>query len=464
MSDTELQFLNEDENPNCLSKLFGGNSIQRSFKQALTPFEEFVHKEASSGLLLMACTIVALVLANSAMYPVYDAILHHKFTIGSSYFSITHSLQHWINDGLMALFFFMVGLEIKREILVGELADRKQAILPIAAAIGGMLVPALIYAAINGGSDAISGWGVPMATDIAFAMGVLALLGARIPRPLVGFLLALAIVDDLGAILIIAAFYTDQINFLALLFAGFAFVMLLLSNIAGIRRPLPYIVFGILLWLGMLESGIHATLAGVITALTVPANSLCHSIPFVRRMRQLTTRFESIQEDDKHIMQNGEQQKVLQSMENFVHCMESPLQRMEHNLHISVSFLIIPIFALANAGIPIDVSTLGETFSNPVTVGVIAGLIGGKLIGITFFSWLVLKTGLSRLPDGVSMPQIAGVSLLAGIGFTMSIFIGGLAFDNPQHLLNAKIGILAASLFAGISGYIALRLCTVAPE
>lgn len=464
MINNDQQFSNKEDRANCLSRLFGGNSIQRSFKQALTPLEEFVHKEASSGLLLMACTIVALVLANSPMHDVYDAVLHHKYTIGSGFFSITHSLQHWINDGLMALFFFMVGLEIKREILVGELADRKQAILPIAAAIGGMVVPALIYAAINSGSDALSGWGVPMATDIAFAMGVLALLGSRIPRPLVGFLLALAIVDDLGAILVIAAFYTDEINLFALLFAGIAFVTLVLSNIAGIRRPLPYIVFGVLLWLGMLESGIHATLAGVITALTVPANSHCHAIPFVRRMRQLTNRFESIQEDHRNIMQNSEQQKILQSMENFVHCMESPLQRMEHNLHIWISFLIIPVFALANAGIPIDFSTLGTTFSNPVTLGVIAGLIGGKLIGITFFSWLVLKAGLSRMPDGVTLPQIAGVSLLAGIGFTMSIFIGSLAFDNPQYLLNAKVGILAASLLAGIAGYFSLRLCTTAVE
>jgi len=452
------------EAPNsCAAKFLGRNSIERSFKQALSPFEDFVHKEASSGILLMACTVAALFLANSAMYPIYDAVLHHKFTIGSGIFSITHSLQHWINDGLMAIFFFMVGLEIKREILVGELADRKQAILPIAAAIGGMVVPALIYVGINSSGDALSGWGVPMATDIAFAMGVLALLGSRIPRSLVGFLLALAIVDDLGAVLVIAAFYTEQINLYALAFAGVAFVMLIISNIAGIRRPLPYVFFGLLLWLGMLESGIHATLAGVITALTVPANSLCTATPFVRRMRHLANKFEKNQENDKHIMQNGEQQKILQSMENFVHCMESPLQRMEHNLHIWVSFLIIPIFALANAGIPIDIATLGQTFSHPVTIGVMAGLLAGKMIGIFFFSWFVLKTGLSRLPQGVTLPQIASVSLLAGIGFTMSIFIGGLAFTNGQYLLNAKIGILTASLIAGIAGYIALRLCTTKP-
>ncbi|MBU0961946.1 MAG: Na+/H+ antiporter NhaA [Proteobacteria bacterium] len=451
--------MKHEKSQSCAEKLFS-SSLEKTFRQAMTPFEEFVHAEASSGLLLMACTVAALVIANTGLYSTYDAILQTKITIGGGDFVISHSLHHWINDGLMALFFFTVGLEIKREILVGELADRRQAILPIAAALGGMIIPALLYVIINGNSDTINGWGVPMATDIAFAMGVLALLGKRVPRALIGFLLALAIVDDLGAVLVIAAFYTEQINTTALIFAGGALIMLILSNIAGIRHPLPYIVFGILLWLGMLKSGVHATLAGVITALTVPANSYCEALPFVQRMRKLTTQFEDLHEHQKHIMENGRQQKILQSMENFVHKMESPLQRMEHNLHIWVSFLVIPIFALANAGIPIDLSTLGVTMLHPVTLGIILGLIGGKLIGISLFSWLVIKMGWSRLPQGVTMAQIASVALLAGIGFTMSIFIAGLAFDNAQYLLNAKIGILAASLVAGIVGYIALLLST----
>lgn len=451
--------MKEENSEGCINRFFG-NSIERGFKQALTPFEEFVHAEASSGILLMICTVAAMFMANSALLPLYESILHTTISIGTDGYNISHSLHHWINDGLMALFFFTVGLEIKREILVGELADRRQAVLPIAGAIGGMVIPALIYVALNFGTDAIDGWGVPMATDIAFALGVLAILGKRIPKALIGFLLALAIVDDLGAVLVIAAFYTDQINMFALGFAGIALLCLVLSNIAGIRRPLPYIIFGLLLWLGMLESGIHATLAGVITALTVPANSLCSSEPFVRRIRQLNTKYEALGDNKLHIMQNAEKQKILQSMENFVHCMESPLQRMEHKLHIWVSFLIIPVFALANAGIPIEMATLGTTLAHPVTLGVIAGLIGGKLIGILFFCWLVLKLGWSRLPQGVNMQQIAGVSLLAGIGFTMSIFIAGLAFSSEQYLLNAKIGILTASLLAGIGGYIALLLST----
>ncbi len=429
----------------------------------MTPFEEFVHAEASSGILLMACTIAAMVIANSGLFGIYENILHTKITIGGGNFAITHTLHHWINDGLMALFFFTVGLEIKREILVGELADRRQAILPIAAAVGGMVVPALIYVAMNNEGDAINGWGVPMATDIAFAMGVLALLGKRVPQALIGFLLALAIVDDLGAVLVIAVFYTEQISVPALLFAGGALIMLILTNMAGIRRPGAYAFWGILLWLGLLKSGVHATLAGVITALTVPANSYCEALPFVQRMRLLNTQFEDLHEDHKHIMENGEQQKILQSMENFVHKMESPLQRMEHHLHLYVSFLIIPVFALANAGIPIDLSTLGVTLMHPVTMGVIWGLLAGKLIGIALFSWLVIKLGWSRLPQEVTMGQITSVALLAGIGFTMSIFIGGLAFDNAQYLLNAKVGILTASLTAGIAGYVALLFTTKKP-
>ncbi len=443
----------------CAEKLFG-SPLEKSFKQALNPFEEFVHDEASSGLVLMACTIIAMLIANSGLNTMYQDILHTQVTVGGGPLSLSQSLHHWINDGLMALFFFTVGLEIKRELLVGELANKRQAILPIAAAIGGMLVPALIYAAINGGTDAISGWGVPMATDIAFAMGVLALLGKRIPKALIGFLLALAIVDDLGAVLVIAAFYTEQINFSALLFAAVAFILLILSNLAGIRHPLFYGILGILLWLGFLKSGIHATLAGVLTALTVPAGSYCQGELFAKRMRELTDQFEGLQDNHLPIMKNIGQQKVLQSMENFVHKMESPLHRMEHNLHIWVSFLIIPIFALANAGIPIEISTLASTLIEPVTIGVILGLTCGKLIGIFFFSWLVIKLGLSNLPKGVTMPQIASVSLLAGIGFTMSIFIAGLAFTSDAHLLNAKIGILTASLSAGILGYFALRLTT----
>ncbi len=444
---------------NC-GKRSPAGSVERSFKQALTPFEEFVHDETSSGILLLVCTVIAMIVANSSLFPLYNSILHTKVSFGYEGYYLSHSLHHWINDGLMALFFFTVGLEIKREILVGELAEVRQAILPIFAAIGGMVVPACVYIMFNLGTDGIGGWGVPMATDIAFALGVVAMLGPRIPRPLVGFLLALAIVDDLGAVLVIAAFYTEQINVTALGFATLAFMVLLFSNIAGIRRPFPYIVFGFLLWVGMLESGVHATLAGVLTALTVPANSLYAHKPFICRMKQLTKQYEATDNTHLHIMQHAEQQKLLKSMEHNIHHMESPLQRMEHKLHLWVAFCILPLFALANAGIPIHFSTLPSTLADPVTLGIICGLLGGKCCGIFLFSWLVLRFGIAKMPHNVTMSQLASISLLAGIGFTMSIFIAGLAFSNETYLLNAKTGILVASLLAGVGGYMALYLTT----
>ncbi len=450
--------VSQDDKNLCTDTLFK-NPFEKLFNRTLTPFEEFVHDEASSGLLLMACAVIAMVMANTFLFQSYNSILHLEITIGAGSAVITHTLHHWINDGLMTLFFFTVGLEIKREILIGELADKKQAILPISAAIGGMVVPALLYIFFAGSDETRGGWGIPMATDIAFALGVLALLGKRIPKALIGFLLALAIVDDLGAVVVIALFYTEQIHLGALLFAGVAFIFLILSNLAGIRRPLPYVVFGLLLWLGMLKSGIHATLAGVITAVTVPANSHCLGLPFVERMDNLVGRFRKVHDPGQNIMENSTQQSLLQSMENCVHKMESPLQRMEHSLHIWVAFLIIPLFALANAGIPIDFKSLGETISHPVTIGVAMGLVFGKGIGVFAFSYLVLKMGWSRLPEGVKMSQIAGVALLSGIGFTMSIFIGSLAFAHQEdYLLNAKIGIIGASIVAGLAGYIWLLL------
>lgn len=435
-----------------------GIHLKNSFHQAMSPFEEFVRGQSASGFLLMACTMLAMALANSTLSDAYESVLQTKITFGGGILSISYSLHHWINDGLMALFFFTVGLEIKREVLVGELADRRQAILPISAAIGGMLIPAIIYLSSTWGTDASAGWGIPMATDIAFALGILALLGDRIPRPLVAFLLALAIVDDLGAVLVIAVFYTEQINILALLFAGVALLLLIITNISGIRAPLPYIILGGLLWLGMLKSGIHATLAGVITALSIPANSQCTIQSFIKQIGHLKEQFLHIHKTTQPIMANGEQQKILQSMVNTIYCMESPLQRMEHQLHTWVSFLIIPLFALANAGIPIHLASLPQTLSHPVTLGIMAGLIGGKLIGIFCFSWLVIRLGWCQLPPGVTMTQIASVGLLAGIGFTMSLFITDLAFTDQAYRLNAKTGILMASLFAGITGYLGLRL------
>ena len=432
--------------------------LEKAFDKILTPFEEFIHRETASGMLLMACAIIALIAANTALAHSYEHLLHTA--VGFSFGDITlqKTLHHWINDGLMALFFFVVGLEIKREVLVGELSDPKQAILPIVAAFGGMIIPAALYYAITRDTEFSNGWGIPMATDIAFAVGVMVLLGTRIPKTLLTFLVALAIVDDLGGVIVIALFYTDQINTNALILASVFLGILILFNRAGIRQPLPYFIIGLLLWLAMLKSGIHATLAGVITALTIPATPKYEPGRFSELVRNLMDKFDSHHKPGTSIMRNDDQRSILQTLENGVHLVETPLQRLEHSMHMPVAFLIIPIFALANAGIPINLDGINETLSDPVTLGVIAGLMLGKILGIAGFSWLALRLGFGSLPAGTNFKQIVGVSILGGIGFTMSIFIAELAFKGyPEQLLMAKMGILIASLLAGIIGYLWLK-------
>ncbi len=434
-------------------------SLETTLKRALSPLEEFLHRQSSSGIVLMICVALALFIANSPLFPLYDDILHLPITIGSPGFSLTYSLHHWINDGLMAVFFFVIGLEVKREILIGELSDFRQALLPISAALGGMLVPAAFYIVFNHTGEAQRGWGIPMATDIAFAVGIIALLGSRIPKPLVAMLLALAIVDDIGAVLVIALFYTETINILPLVLAGVFLLCMIAMNLAGIRQPLPFALVGILMWLAMMKSGIHATLAGILAAFTIPARSSFDSYQFAETMDRLAREFkEQISPDTQsrqlNVLRNSKKQSILQTIENGVHKMESPLHRLEHSLHVWVSFLIVPVFALANAGIKLEFGKLDSILLHPVTIGVIVGLIFGKTIGIYLSSWLVVKSGLSNLPQGVNLQQILGISILAGIGFTMSIFIGSLAFyDHPEFLLNAKIGIVFASLMAGVIGY-----------
>lgn len=432
---------------------------EKTFGRITSPIESFIHNEAASGILLMLCAIIAMLIANSALADGYFHFLHTETGFGFGEWELKKTLHHWINDGLMALFFFVVGLEIKREVLVGELADPRQAALPIVAAIGGMVVPALIFTAFNFGGEGIHGWGIPMATDIAFAVGVLVLLGSRAPKALLTFLVALAIVDDLGAVLVIALFYTDTIVMEALGMAVLFLGILIALNMAGVRKPIPYFIFGSLLWLAMLKSGVHATLAGVITALTIPARPKFDPKVFSNHLRSLVDKFDTSHQPNVSIMQNETQKAILLNMEHGVHKVETPLQRMEHNFHLPVAFLVIPIFALANAGVPIELSTMGDALSHPVTLGVILGLIIGKVIGVAGFTWVAVKMGICSLPSGVGFSQILAVSLLAGIGFTMSIFIAELAFaGQAELLLMAKTGILFASLLAGIVGYVSLYI------
>ncbi|MEN8214693.1 MAG: Na+/H+ antiporter NhaA [Pseudomonadota bacterium] len=432
---------------------------EKSFDRILTPFEEFIHRQTTSGLLLMGTALLALVLANSPLADAYEHIIHTPVGVTFGDWSLNMSLQHWVNDGLMAFFFFVVGLELKREILVGELAELRNAVLPISAAIGGMVVPALIYYAINPQGDAAIGWGVPMATDIAFAIGALALLASRVPRALITFLVALAIVDDLGAVMVIAIFYTDTIALTPLTIAGGLFLLLLFFNMIGIRKVLPYFIVAIFLWYAMLQSGVHATLAGILGALSVPATPKYNPERFSEHVRELAERFDASHLPGRSIMTNDALRAVVQALENGVHSVQAPLQVLEHLWHMPVAYLIIPVFALVNAGIPLDFGSLGATMAHPVMVGVVLGLLAGKFIGITGAAWLVLKLGVAVLPRDTRFTQIMGVSLLAGIGFTMSIFVAQLGFGEQQELLlMAKTGILFASLAAGVAGYIWLYL------
>jgi Na+:H+ antiporter, NhaA family len=428
---------------------------ERAFTRILNPFEEFIHRQTTSGLLLMGTAIIALLLANSSLAGAYLHLIHTLVSINVGSWSISMSMHHWVNDGLMTLFFFVVGMELKREMLVGELSDLRQAALPIIAAIGGMVMPALIYFAINAEGDAARGWGIPMATDIAFAVGALVLLASRVPKALITFLVALAIADDLGAVLVIALFYTQQLALDWLLGSGLLVLLLFAFNFAGIRRVLPYFAVMSLLWYSLLQSGVHATLAGVLAAFAVPAGSKYDPALFGERIAELIRRFDSSRRQGNNIMTNEKLYAVSQALEDSARGVQTPLQRLEHDWHLPVAFLVIPIFALFNAGIPLQFGALGETMTHPVMLGVMLGLLLGKFIGITGACWLALRLGIGQLPSGTRFSQIAAVSVLGGIGFTMSIFIAELAFAaQPEFLLMAKTGVLLASLLAGVLGYI----------
>ena len=430
---------------------------EKYFNKISTPFEHFLHSQTTTGMILMFVTILALVLANSSFAEIYSGILHTKidFTIGS--WELSHSIHHWINDGLMAIFFFIVGLEIKREVLVGELSNIKVAILPILSAIGGMLFPALIFFAINFNEVGMNGWGIPMATDIAFAISALILLGKRIPTALITFLVALAIVDDLGAVVVIATFYTEQINVLPLELAGVSLLILISFNRFGIHSILPYFIVGLFLWFFMLESGVHATLAGVIIALTIPSRPKFSPKNLSSEIKDMLKNY------DKQPIENGNlnenQKHILDSIKDKIDQVGTPSARLEHDLHLPVALIIIPLFALANAGITINFDSIGSTIVQPVSVGIIAGLILGKVIGIFGTVWVAVKMKVASLPEKSTMTQIFGVAFLGGIGFTMSIFVADLAFINNEELIfQAKVGVLTASLFSGLFGYFWLKI------
>jgi len=430
---------------------------EKAFRRVSTPFEHFLHAQTTTGIMLMFMTVLALILANTPLTEEYAHFFHTKVNLDVGSWSLSHTIHHWINDGLMAIFFFIIGLEIKREVLVGELSNIKVAILPILAAIGGMVLPALIYLWINHGGDGAAGWGIPMATDIAFAISALVLLGNRVSPALVTFLVALAIVDDLGAVIVIALFYTEQINMLPLGLAGAMFLIMIVFNRVGIHMILPYFIVGLFMWFFMLESGVHATIAGVIAALAIPSKPKYAPTDFTTHTKNLLDEYDSYPVAPNYMMHES-QKALLLNIKDKIDSVGSPAARLEHDLHLPVALIIIPLFALANAGISIDFSSIGDTIATPVSLGIIAGLILGKVIGIAGVAWLAIKLGIAKLPEGSNMSQIFGVAFLGGIGFTMSIFVADLAFlGNDALVFQAKVGILAASLFAGIFGYLWLR-------
>lgn len=422
------------------------------------PMSRFMSKSTSGGMVLFVAAMFAIFMANSQWADAYVSFwddTHIGFSLNDMV--LNHSLKHWVNDGLMAIFFFVVGLELKRELTTGELSSPKKAMLPIIAAIGGMVVPALVYTFFNAGTDAAHGWGIPMATDIAFALGVLFLLGDKVPTSLKVFLTALAIADDLGAVLVIAVFYTNELSMLHLGMGLGFFGLLLLSNFIGVRNTVYYAVIGIGgVWLCFLLSGVHATIASVLVAFAIPSKAKVHESYFVAKLNKLRDRFSKIDPDDKVPHLTGEQMECVQDIKDLAAGALPPSIRLEHSMHTFVAFFVMPVFALANAAIPIH---LGNGGLSAVTLGVAFGLLVGKVIGVAGLTGLLIKLKVVPMPNGMTYTNLLGLGFLAAIGFTMSLFVTELAFDvnlHPDFPDQAKLGILIASGLGGIIGYILL--------
>ncbi len=423
--------------------------------------KKYINEESIGGIILIIATIIALIWANSSWYTTYHYVWHElKAGFGIGEFKMVKSLGHWINDGLMALFFFTVGLEIKREIMGGELSTLKKASLPIFAAVGGMALPAIFYVVtLYNYPEFLEGWGIPMATDIAFALGLLALLGKRVNINLKIFLTALAIADDLGAVLVIAIFYTDSIDYTELLTAAFFLGILVIANFSGVRRTVFYAVVGFVgVWIAFVYSGVHATIAGVLIALTIPARTKISEIEYVDSLCKLTKQFEHTPETGNPLLSKP-QVHLLTNIEHLNDQAHTPLQKLEHAMHPITTFIILPLFALSNAGVHIE-GSITDLMFHPISLGIMAGLLLGKLLGISLFSHLAVKLGWAKLPEGVNWKQIYGVALLAGIGFTMSMFIADLAFVSQEFKQIAKVGIMSASVIAAVLGMTILVLAT----
>jgi len=429
----------------------------------LRPLHNLLQYQSTSAIIIFICVVIAMLWANSPWSDSYHALWDTSLGITVGSFTISESLHTWINDGLMAVFFFSVGLEIKRELLGGELSTFKKAILPFSAALGGMLFPAIIYLAFNYGTPAENGWGIPMATDIAFSLGILALLGKRIPLSVKIFLTALAIVDDLGAVVVIAFFYTSDIYMLDLIWGLIFLAVLMLANWVGVRNQIFYMLVSIVgLWLAFFFSGVHPTIAGVLAAFTIPGRAKINEQLFLMNMETLTQLFKKA-DPNKNIFVTEDQMEILETIKEVTSDAETPLQKVEYALSGFVSFIVLPLFALANAGLVIHGDGLA-IFLHPVSLGIGWGLLAGKFLGIIGVSRLMVYLGFAELPEKATWNHIYGVALLAGVGFTMSLFITELAFTDADTIYMSKMSVLITSVFTGVLGYVFLRFKFKLPQ
>lgn len=427
--------------------------FERRLSYFLSPLESFVHKQTTSGILLVAFSVIAFILSNSPWQGFLEHINLIQLGIAVNEWKFSLSVNDWISQGLMTLFFFLTGLELKREIIAGKLSDTKEVKLVCASALGGILVPAFFYYLVNRNGLGEHGWGIPTATDTAFAIGILALFARRVSIGLTIFLTALAIFDDIGAIVIISIFYAHEVNVPAFMASGFIILCLIIANKSGIRTGWAYGIMGIILWLCVQQAGVHPTLSGLLLAMTIPARASISQSNFITNIRSLITRFEQKQESDVSMLGSSSKHSLVADIGQNVQAASTPLQRWEMGLIVPIAIIILPLFALFNAGFPITQDLIVRGFTSPVTIGIILGLVIGKPVGILAFSYVALKSGFGKLPQGVRFQDIVGVAMLAGIGFTMSIFFTTLSFPENDELIElAKLGILVASLVSAILG------------
>jgi Na+:H+ antiporter, NhaA family len=431
--------------------------------KSIRPLNKFIHYENSGGIALFLAVIIALFWANSPFRESYHNLWQTNFSIGFDNHHLSYSLRYWVNDGLMAMFFFVIGLELKREIIAGELSTIKKAMLPMAAALGGILFPALIYIVINYNEPTVVGWGIPMATDIVFALSLMTLAGKKVPLAAKVFLVAVATVDDLCAVLVIAFFYSSDLSIFSLL-SGLSLLSLLVgANLIGVRNTIFYAIIGIGgVWLAFMLSGVHATIAGVLVAFAIPARTRVNESLYSRCISYLIYKFKNYNPINGPLI-TQHHHRIIEKIKVVSREAQTPLQKIEGALHPIVTFVVIPIFALANAGVGIGQNFLTDLI-NPVSMGIFFGLTIGKLVGVLSFTWILVKSKITTLPKNINWMHIAGIACLSGVGFTMSIFITTLAFYDPQVIDQAKYGILLASLFSGISGVIMLKKAVLFQE